>query len=165
MTDQFWLHRRVKLCIKMEVHITLIRGKKNVGKYIYILTMVTSLVPNSPNSKNSSINMHSGSQLKCSRKKNKNQQSLLHLQQCYFIGKHTKILPWLLGHTPIASLQRGKTPSPNECPWYDTKQSDGEVPVMLELWGTRSTPLLPSLLVPIWPGVVASDRILWMCQI
>ena len=24
--------------------------------------------------------------------------------------------------------------SPNECPIYDTKQSDGEVPVMLELW-------------------------------
>ena len=23
----------------------------------------------------------------------------------------------------------------NECPVYDTKQSDGEVPVMLELWG------------------------------
>ena len=28
----------------------------------------------------------------------------------------------------------------NECPWYDTKQSDGEVPVMLKLWGMRSTP-------------------------
>ena len=27
--------------------------------------------------------------------------------------------------------------SPNECPRYDTKQSDGEVPVMLELWGMR----------------------------
>ena len=33
----------------------------------------------------------------------------------------------------------------NECPGYDTRQSDGEVPVMLELWGMRSTPLLPSL--------------------
>ena len=30
---------------------------------------------------------------------------------------------------------------PNECHKYDTKQSDGEVPVMLELWGMRSTPL------------------------
>ena len=28
----------------------------------------------------------------------------------------------------------------NEYPEYDTKQSDGEVPVMLELWGMRSTP-------------------------
>ena len=25
--------------------------------------------------------------------------------------------------------------SPNECPGNDTKQSDGEIPVMLELWG------------------------------
>ena len=29
--------------------------------------------------------------------------------------------------------------TPNECPRYDTKQSDGEVPVMLELWGMQST--------------------------
>ena len=28
----------------------------------------------------------------------------------------------------------GKTP-PNECPGYETKQSDGEVPVMLAFWG------------------------------
>ena len=35
-------------------------------------------------------------------------------------------------------LCRGVTPSPittNECPVYDTKQSDGEIPVLLELWG------------------------------
>ena len=31
------------------------------------------------------------------------------------------------------SLQRGKIPR-NECPAYDTKKSDGEVPVILELW-------------------------------
>ena len=36
----------------------------------------------------------------------------------------------------------GKTP-PYECPAYDSKQSDGEVPVILELWGMRSTPSLP----------------------
>ena len=29
--------------------------------------------------------------------------------------------------------------------WNNTKQFDGEVPVMLELWGTRSPPLLPLL--------------------
>ena len=29
--------------------------------------------------------------------------------------------------------------SSNECPEYDTKQSDGEIPVMLELWGMWST--------------------------
>ena len=46
----------------------------------------------------------------------------------------------------------------NECPGYDTKQSDGDVPVMLELWGMRGTPLLPSLPGPFWPGVVAPDK-------
>ena len=38
--------------------------------------------------------------------------------------------------------------SPNECPDYDTK-FDGEVPVMLELWGMQSTPSLPSLPGPL----------------
>ena len=51
---------------------------------------------------------------------------------------------------------------PNECPVYDTKQSDGEVPVMLELWGIQSTPSLPSLPGPLWPGLVAPDRALSM---
>ncbi len=45
------------------------------------------------------------------------------------------------------------------------KQSDGEVPAMLELWGMRSTPSLPSLPGPLWPGVVAPDRALSMGQI
>ena len=42
---------------------------------------------------------------------------------------------------------------------YDTKQSDGEVPVMLELWGMLSTPSLPSPPDPLWPGVVVPDRV------
>ena len=54
-----------------------------------------------------------------------------------------------------------KTP-PNECPGYDTKQSDGDVPPVLEIWGMRSTPSLPSLPGPLWPGVVAPDRALSM---
>ena len=41
---------------------------------------------------------------------------------------------------------------------YDSKQSDGEVPAMLELWGMRSTPSLPLLSGPLWPGVVAPDK-------
>ena len=40
----------------------------------------------------------------------------------------------------------------------DTKQSDGEVPVMMELWGKRSTPSLPSLPGPLWSRVVATDK-------
>ena len=55
--------------------------------------------------------------------------------------------------------------SPNEFSGYDTKQSDGEVPVILELWGMRSTLSLPSLPGPLWPGLVEPDRILSMGQI
>ena len=52
---------------------------------------------------------------------------------------------------------------PNECP--DTKKSDGETPVMLELWEKQSTPSLPSLSGPLWPRVVALDRVPSMGQI
>ena len=53
--------------------------------------------------------------------------------------------------------------SPNECPRYDPKQSNGEAPVMLELWGMRSSSLLPSLPGPLWHGVVAPERVLPLC--
>ena len=36
---------------------------------------------------------------------------------------------------------------------------------MLELWGMQGTHSLPSLPGPIWPGVVASDRVLSLGQI
>ena len=55
-------------------------------------------------------------------------------------------------------LCRGVRPPPNVCPGYDNKQSDGEVPAMLELWGMRSTPSLPSLPGRLWPRVVAPDK-------
>ena len=54
---------------------------------------------------------------------------------------------------------------PNECSEYDTKQSDGEVPVMLELWEMQSIPSLPSLLGLLWHEVVASNRVLSMSLI
>ena len=57
------------------------------------------------------------------------------------------------------------TNQPNECPGHDTKQSDGEVPVMLELWGMLGTSSLPSLPGPLWPGVLAPDKVLSMSQI
>ena len=53
----------------------------------------------------------------------------------------------------------------NECPEYDIKQYDGEDLVMLELWGIRSTPLLPQLPASLWPRVVASDRVRSMGKI
>ena len=37
----------------------------------------------------------------------------------------------------------------NECPGYNTKQSDGEVPVILGLWGVWSTLSLSLLLGPL----------------
>ena len=36
---------------------------------------------------------------------------------------------------------------------------------MLELWGTQSTPSLPSLPGPLWPGVVAPERVLFLGKI
>ena len=70
----------------------------------------------------------------------------------------------VLQNTRNASLQRGKN-FPNECPGYDTKQSDGETSVKQELWGMWNTPSFPSLPGPLWPGVAAPDRVLSMGQI
>ena len=46
-----------------------------------------------------------------------------------------------------------------------SKQSDGEVSVMMEVWGMQSTPSLQSLPGSLWPREVASDRVLPMGQI
>ena len=54
--------------------------------------------------------------------------------------------------------------SPNKCPGYDTKQSDSETPITLELWVMQHTHLLPSHPGPLWPGVEASYRVLSMGQ-
>ena len=54
-----------------------------------------------------------------------------------------------------ASISTEGWGSPNECPGYDTKQSDGKALVMLDLWGMRSTRLLASFPSPLYPGVVA----------
>ena len=58
-----------------------------------------------------------------------------------------------------------KNPHLTECSGYDTKQSDAEALVMLELWGPRSTPSLPSLPGTLEPRGVVLDRILSMSQI
>ena len=50
------------------------------------------------------------------------------------------------------------------CPGYDTKQSGGEAPA-LEIWRMWSTPSLSLLPGSLWPGVVASGRVLSMHQI
>ena len=68
-------------------------------------------------------------------------------------------------NTPTASLQKGMIPPHYECPDNDIKQFDSEAPVMLELWGMRWTPSLPSLPGSLWLAVVALDRVLSMGQI
>ena len=45
------------------------------------------------------------------------------------------------------------------------KQSDDQVPVMLELWRMRSTPSLTLLPDPLWLGVVALDRVISISKI
>ena len=55
--------------------------------------------------------------------------------------------------------------SSNEYPDYDTKQSDGEARVMLELWVMQSTLLLLLLPGPLWPRIVALNMVLSMGQI
>ena len=52
-----------------------------------------------------------------------------------------------------------------ESPGYDSKQSESKVPVMLKLWGMRSTHSLPSLPYPLSPGLIAPCRVLFKGQI
>ena len=54
---------------------------------------------------------------------------------------------------------------PNECSRYYIKQSNREAPIIPEFWRMWSTPSLPLLPGPLWPGVVALDRVLPMGQI
>ena len=69
--------------------------------------------------------------------------------------------PLELRNTATASLQSSNI-SNNECPRYDTKQSDGVVSVVLKVLRMQHTPSVPSLPGPLWPGVVAPDRVLSM---
>ena len=103
----------------------------------------------------------------------------------------TRLPSWLgLPNTPIASLQRSKTPpktvlvaqltgaaeysdrvssegqdSPYKCPRYITKQSGDGDSVMLELYGMWTISSLSSLPGRLWSGVVAPDRVLSKRQI
>ena len=45
---------------------------------------------------------------------------------------------------------------------YDTKQSDGEASVMLELWGMWCTPVLPSLSGPLSWGQIELNSVLML---
>ena len=78
---------------------------------------------------------------------------------------YPKFFCWGWGYRIHQLLLSRGLKSPQRVSLYDTKQSDGEAPVMLELWGMWSTPLLPSLPGSIWPGVLAPDRVLSMDRI
>ena len=69
-----------------------------------------------------------------------------------------------LRNTQTSSLQMVKT-SLKESLIYDTKQYDGETPVIREICGMRGTPSLLSLPGPLCSRVVTFDRVLSLGQI
>ena len=54
---------------------------------------------------------------------------------------------------------------PQRVSWYDTKQSDGETLLMMELWRMWSTPSLSSFSGPLWLRMVTPDMVPSMRQI
>ena len=74
--------------------------------------------------------------------------------------------PYHHSHPPLLyKILLGKNPLPNKRSGYDTKQSNNEAPVMLELWEMRSTPSLPSLSGPLLLVVGAPESVLSIGQI
>ena len=85
--------------------------------------------------------------------------SKIHLSQSNIFCLRFAHLAGAVEYTNCFSAE-WQDPPPNEYPGYDTKQSDSEVPGMLELWGMQRTPSLPLLPGPLRPGMVAPDRTL-----
>ena len=52
-----------------------------------------------------------------------------------------------------------------KCPRYDTKQSEGEASIILEILGMRSMPSLPLLPGSLRLAIVAHDRVIFIGQI
>ena len=73
--------------------------------------------------------------------------ALLNINPSGYLEHNIAQLAGAVEYTDCFSAEGVRTPSPNKCPGYDTKQSDGKVPVMLELWRMQSTPSLPLLQV------------------
>ena len=68
-------------------------------------------------------------------------------------------------NTNCISAEGHDLPHHQRVSWYDTKQSDGDVSVILELWGMLSTTSLPLFPSPLGPGVLAPNKALSMGQI
>ena len=75
----------------------------------------------------------------------KNSANRIHFAFCekkilfFYWMTFIKICQAIFNNIHWLHLCRGVRPPHNECPGYDTKQSDGEVPVKLGLWGMWST--------------------------
>ena len=66
---------------------------------------------------------------------------------CFWINTHGKVWnPFPVPEYTNYISADGQDPLlSNECPGYDTKQSDGEAPMILKLWRMQNTPSLPLL--------------------
>ena len=82
----------------------------------------------------------------------------------FFIHHIISLVNWSSRIHQLHLCKGVKHSSPQWMSWYDIKESDGEAPVMLELWGMWNTPLL-LLPGPLWPGVVPLERVLSMGHI
>ena len=103
--------------------------------------------------------------ISCSHREIIYDSSLYHYYLYVYNWVHQKYFLWVHSAWAWECTDCFSAASPNECPLNDTKQSDGEAPVMLELWRIQTTPLLPSHPGPLWTGVVEPDRVLPMGQI
>ena len=81
---------------------------------------------------------------------------------CYIMFTHLHQLSGPVGWgRRIHRLHFWRGIRPHECPGYDIKRYDSEAPVMLELWGKRSTPSLPALSSLLWPTVLIAVMDVW----
>ena len=80
---------------------------------------------------------------------------------CFFQNIHGSV-NWAVEYTDCISPEGSD--SLNQFPGYDTILSDSEAPVMLGLWGLRSTASLLSLSGLLWPEVVVLVRVLSLGQ-
>ena len=88
---------------------------------------------------------------------------ILRLQYCRsFVVCNKTLSAGALEYTNCISVNPLRT---NESPVCAPKKSDSKAHVMLELWGMRSTPSLPSLPDPIWARAIAPVRVLSIGQI
>ena len=132
--------------IKWEVHIFL---KNCVARHYCVVVMI----------RHASAYGYTTQRLICHKTETNNKQTkctvylsflLVHIIHFPFLSfqSHLSISITLYCIGPVGwgcrinwlQLCRGVRSPANECPGYDTKQSDGEVSAVLELWGMQSTP-------------------------